>query len=112
MSIEISDDDDGDDHKHEKDTEEEKGDVLKLEIGVNNTRANKKQEHESSVYDNLTLLNIMLCKPVEFEHKDKPSAIRKEFFCTLNSEKVSVTSCLSDDNGAYNRTSQVKSAFM
>ena len=34
MSIEISDDDDGDDHKHEKDTEEEKGDVLKLEIGV------------------------------------------------------------------------------
>ena len=51
--------------------------------------------------DNLALLNILLSNPEELEYKYKPSGIRRNFFCTLNSEKIPVSSALADDNGAY-----------
>ena len=50
---------------------------------------------------NLALLNILLSNPEELEYKYKPSGIRRNFFCTLNSEKIPVSSALVDDNGAY-----------
>ena len=51
--------------------------------------------------DNLTLLNILLSNPEELEYKYKPSGIRRNFFCTLNSKKIPVSSALADDNGEY-----------
>ena len=48
-----------------------------------------------------TLLNILLCNPKEFEHKTKPSGIRENFMCTLDSSNIPIKSCKADDNGAY-----------
>lgn len=47
------------------------------------------------------VINILLNNPSDFELKHKPSGIRKNFVCTLNSELVSIENARADDNGAY-----------
>ncbi len=51
--------------------------------------------------DNTALLNILLACPQDIELKEKPSAIRKTFFCTLDSKRITIASAMADDNGAY-----------
>ena len=53
--------------------------------------------------DNLTLLNILLVSPEQFERKEKPTGVHHDFLCTLNRDLLSVESCRADDNGAYLR---------
>ena len=61
--------------------------------------------------DHSTLLNILLCNPEDIEQKMKPSAVRKNFFCVLNQERIPISSALSDDNGAYVSTGKSKSLY-
>eukprot|EP00112_Aurelia_sp_Birch-Aquarium-sp1_P016153 Seg3637.1 transcript_id=Seg3637.1/GoldUCD/mRNA.D3Y31 product="hypothetical protein" protein_id=Seg3637.1/GoldUCD/D3Y31 len=61
--------------------------------------------------DNMALLNVMLVNPEYTEHLEKPTAIRKNFFCTLNSEKIPIDSALADDNGAYLSAGKTKKLF-
>ena len=52
--------------------------------------------------DHLTILNILLQNPEEFQLKQKPSAIRENKIFTLDMRKIPVSSAEADDNGAYN----------
>ena len=54
--------------------------------------------------DHLTILNILLQNPEEFQLKQKPSAIREireNKIFTLDMREIPVSSAEADDNGAY-----------
>ena len=53
--------------------------------------------------DNLTLLNILLVHPEQFESKTKPVAVRQDFLCTLNRDIIPIERARADDNGSYTR---------
>ena len=61
--------------------------------------------------DNMALLNALLTSPEDTELKSKPTAIRKNFFCTLNSTKIPIVSAMADDNGAYIAGGQSKKLY-
>ena len=42
------------------------------------------------ITDSATLLDVILCNPEDFEMKQKPVGIRKNFFCTLDRENIPV----------------------
>ena len=67
------------------------------------------QAMNDDITDSATLLNVILCNPEELEMKQKPVGIRKNFFCTLDRENISVSSAKADDNGAYVRRGNFKS---
>ena len=67
------------------------------------------QKMNEDITDSATLLNVILCNPEDFEMKQKPVGIRKNFFCTLDRENIPVSSAKADDNGAYVRRGNFKS---
>ena len=79
--------------------EEIKGD--EDEINLSNFETLTDDTDATDPTDCNTLLNILLCNPKEFEHKTKPSGVRKNFMCTLDSSNIPIESCKADDNGAY-----------
>lgn len=48
-----------------------------------------------------TMINILLINPQDYEPKERPRGIRKNYVCTLDVNKVSIAVAKSDDNGAY-----------
>ena len=58
-----------------------------------------------------TLLIILLLDPEQHELKLKPSGIRSDFLCTLNSSHISIELCKADDNGAYSSPSSATKLF-
>ena len=47
----------------------------------------------------------------QFELQEKPSDVRKDYFCTLKSDFVSIDSCKADDNGSHGKHGNAKHIF-
>ena len=57
--------------------------------------------------DHVTILNILLQNPEDYDLKEKPSGIRENKTFTLNAQEVPMSSAKADDNGAYNSKGSV-----
>ena len=57
------------------------------------------------------MLNILLVNLVQFELQEKPSHVRKDFFCILNLNVVSIDFCKVDDNESYGKYVTAKHIF-
>ncbi len=69
-------------------------------------------EHTNGPTENMALLNVILVNPQDTEQFQKPTAVRRNFFCTLNSEIVPIRSALADDNGAYMAAGRAKKLYL
>ena len=80
-------------------------------VSLSNFEAAGDDTDGSDPTDFKTLLNILLCHPEDFEQKNKPSGVRENFMCTLDSNNISIESCKADDNGAYCKTGSSKQLY-
>lgn len=61
--------------------------------------------------DNLTILNILLQNPKEFQLKQKPSEICENKIFTLDMQEIPVSTAEADDNGACISKGSAKEQF-
>ncbi len=54
------------------------------------------------------ILEVLLSNPSDFERKEAPSGICKNFMCTFNHEIIPMELAKADDNGAYIQTGSPK----
>lgn len=69
-------------------------------------------EHDLTVSDHKTILNVLLQNPEDFELKEKPSAIRENKMFTLDMRKIPISSAKADDNGVYVPKGTVKKSYV
>ena len=79
---------------------------------IHDTNVDLQKKDNDDISSNAkTLLNILLMELEQHKSKSKPSGIRSDFLCTLDSDNISIKSCKADDNGAYSAAAVIKKLF-
>eukprot|EP00794_Sanderia_malayensis_P001566 gene1566-1727_t len=74
------------------------------EVSLSNLEAASDDTNVNDSTHCKTLLNILLCHPHDFEQKTKPSGVRENFMCTIDSNNILIVSCKADNIVAYGKT--------